>query len=154
MMGLRKIWKYENVPKETKIRVVEALAFPVVLYGCESRKRVTGAKETATEKGECTRRLVVEVHAKDLMDKKEDQRLDHANVNSCRMLEARAVRLALQYTSWRRHHSMEKDLLTGMTNGKRKWGRPNKSYWEWMRSITGSNAAHFSLEGARKGRVD
>ena len=59
---------------------------------------------------------MLEAHAKDLMERKENQRLGHANINSCRTLEARAFRLELQYVGHilRRHHSTEKDLLTGM----------------------------------------
>ena len=36
MSGLDKIWKDKNINKETKIRLVNTLVFPVAIYGCES----------------------------------------------------------------------------------------------------------------------
>src|ERR1700733_3650603 len=36
MNGLSKIWKDKHVSVETKKRLVRALIFPVVMYGCES----------------------------------------------------------------------------------------------------------------------
>ena len=36
MTGLNKIWKDKDIIMTTKCRIVNALVFPVVLYGCES----------------------------------------------------------------------------------------------------------------------
>ncbi len=36
MTGLNKIWKNKDITIATKCRIVNALVFPVVLYGCES----------------------------------------------------------------------------------------------------------------------
>ena len=36
MTGLNKIWKDKDITITTKCRIVNALVFPVVLYGCES----------------------------------------------------------------------------------------------------------------------
>ena len=36
MTGLNKIWKDKDITITTKYRIVNALVFPVVLYGCES----------------------------------------------------------------------------------------------------------------------
>ena len=36
MIGLNKIWKDTDITITTKCRIVNALVFPVVLYGCES----------------------------------------------------------------------------------------------------------------------
>ena len=36
MTGLNKIWKDKDITISTKCRIVNALVFPVVLYGCES----------------------------------------------------------------------------------------------------------------------
>ena len=36
MMNLTKIWKSRDVKIKTKTRLVKALVFPVMLYGCEA----------------------------------------------------------------------------------------------------------------------
>ena len=36
MTGLNKIWKDKDITITTNCRIVNALVFPVVLYGCES----------------------------------------------------------------------------------------------------------------------
>ena len=36
MTGLNKMWKDKDITITTKCRIVNALVFPVVLYGCES----------------------------------------------------------------------------------------------------------------------
>src|ERR1700733_8022681 len=36
MMGLDKIWKDKSISLMTKTRIVKAMVFPVVLYGCET----------------------------------------------------------------------------------------------------------------------
>ena len=36
MTGLNKIWKDKDITIKTKFRTVNALVFPVVMYGCES----------------------------------------------------------------------------------------------------------------------
>ena len=36
MTGLTKVWKDRGLQVETKVRLVEALVFPVATYGCES----------------------------------------------------------------------------------------------------------------------
>ena len=45
MQGLEKIWKEKHVSLQTKTRIVNAMIFPVILYGCE-----TWTKTRATEK--------------------------------------------------------------------------------------------------------
>ena len=36
MMSLDKVWKDRNISVNTKRRLVEAIVFPVAMYGCES----------------------------------------------------------------------------------------------------------------------
>ena len=36
MQGLEKIWKDKHLSLETKTRIVNAMIFPVILYGCET----------------------------------------------------------------------------------------------------------------------
>jgi len=45
MQGLEKVWKDQHVSLQTITRIVNAMIFPVILYGCE-----TWTKTRATEK--------------------------------------------------------------------------------------------------------
>ena len=59
MPGLTKIWKDKDITITTKCRIVNALVFPVVLYGCESWT-IRKAERRGTDSFElwCWRRLL------------------------------------------------------------------------------------------------
>ena len=37
MQGLEKIWKDKHASLQTKTRIVNAMIFPVIIYGCEKK---------------------------------------------------------------------------------------------------------------------
>ena len=67
MSNLDSILKSRNIPLPTKVRLVKAMVFPVVMYGCESWT-VTKAEHRRTEGFElwCWRRLESPLNCKEI----------------------------------------------------------------------------------------
>ena len=132
MTRLHKIWKDKNVSLGTKISIVRALVFPVMTYGSESwvltkrdRKRVDSFEMW------CYRRLL-----RIPWTEKRTNAWVAKSVKSNQTLEASIAKLQLQYTGHiLRTNSLEKDILTGTTQGERRRGRPKKSFWSEIKDL-------------------
>jgi hypothetical protein len=58
MKKLKKIWKDKSISEQLKVRLVECLVFPILMYGCEAWTLRQKEKEiNATEMG-CGRKLL------------------------------------------------------------------------------------------------
>ena len=118
MTNLDSIFKSRDITLPTKVRLVKAMVFPVVMYGCESwtvkkvEHRRTGAFELW-----CWRRL--------LRVPWTARRSNQSNLKEISpefSLEGQMRKLKLQYFGhlMQRTDSLEKTLMLGKTEGRRE----------------------------------
>ena len=133
MTNLDSIFKSRDITLPTKVHLVKAMVFPVVMYGCESwtvKKaecwRIDGFSLW------CWRRLLrVPWNAR-----RSDQSI-LKKINPGISLEGLMLKLKLQYFGhimWR-VDSLEKTLMLGGIGGRRRRGRPRM---RWLDGITDS----------------
>ena len=119
MTNLDSIFKSRDITLSTKVRLVKALVFPVVMYGCESWtvKKAEHRRIDAFELW-CWRRLLR------VMDCKEIQPVHPKGDQSWCSLEGLMLKLKLQYFGhlMRRVDSLEKTLMLGGIGGRRRRG--------------------------------
>ena len=122
-----------NYISPTKVRLVKAMVFPVVMYGCESWtvKRAECWRIDAFELW-CWRRLL----RVPWTATKSDQSILKEISPGC-SLEGMMLKLKLQYFGhlMRRVDSLEKTLMLGGIGGRRKRGRQRM---RWLDGITDS----------------
>ena len=127
----------------TKIHLVKAMVFPVVMYGYESWT-IKKAKRQRTDAFElwCWRRLL----RVPWTARRSNQSILKEISPEC-SLEALMLRLKLQYFGhlMRRVDSLEKTLMLGGTGGMRRRGRQRM---RWLDDIT--NSMHMSLGELRE----
>ena len=129
MTNLDSIFKSRDITLPTKVRLVKAMVFPVVMYGCDS---------WIVKKAECRR-----IHAFELWRwrrllrvpwtaRRSNQSILKEISPGC-SLEGLTFKLNLQYFShlmWRTD-SLEKTLMLGKIEGRRRRG------WQRMRWLNG-----------------
>ena len=116
---------------QTKILIVKAMVFPVVMYGCESwtLKKAEHQRVDAFELS-CWRRLF-----ESPLNSKGIKPVNPKNINSEYSLEGLMLKLKLQYCShlMQRTDSFEKTLILGKIESRRRRG------WQsmrWLYAIT------------------
>ena len=116
--NLDNILKSRDITLPTKVRVVKAMVFPVVMYGCESWtiKKAEHQRIAAFELW-CWRRLL----RVPWTAKKSNQSI-LKEINPEYSLEGLMLKLKLQYFGhlMQRVNSVEKSLMLGKTEGKRR----------------------------------
>ena len=118
MTNLESILKSRDITLPTKVHLIKAMVFPVVMYGCESwtRKKAECQRIDAFKLW-CWRRLVrVPWTAR---------RSNHSilkEINPVCSLEGLMLKLKLQYFGhlMRKADSLEKTLMLGKVEGKRR----------------------------------
>ena len=133
MTNLDSIFKRRDITLLTKVRLVKAMVFPVVMYGCESWtvKKAECQRIDASELW-CWRRLLrVPCTARRF-----NQSILKA-INPRISLEGMMLKLKLQYFRYlmRRVDSLEKTLMLGGIGGRRRRGRQRTG---WLDGITDS----------------
>ena len=132
MTNLDSILKSRDVTLPTKVRLVKAMVFPVVMYGCESWT-VKKAERRRTDAFElrCWRRLL----RVPWTARRSNQSI--LKINPGISLERMILKLRLQYFShlMRRVDSLEKSLMLGGIGGRRRRGRQRM---RWLDGITDS----------------
>ena len=128
--NLDSILKSRDITLPTKVHLVEAMVFPVVMYGCESWtvKRAERQRIDAFELW-CWRRLLrVPWTARKSILKE---------ISPGCSLEGLMLKLKLQYFGhlMRRADSLEKTLMLGKIEGRRRKGRQRMG---WLDGITDS----------------
>ena len=117
MTNIDSILKSTDITLPTKIRIVKAMAFPVVMYGCESWT-IKKAEHQRTDAFElwCWRRLLrvpwtARISNQSILNE----------INLEYLLEGLRLKLKLQYFSllMRRADSLEKTLMLGKIEGRR-----------------------------------
>ena len=131
MTDLDSILKSRDITLSTKVRLVKAMVFPVVMYGCESWtiKRAERRRIDAFELW-CWRRLL----RVPWTARRSHQSILKEISPGC-SLEALMLKLKLQYFGhlMRRANSLEKTLMLGKIEGmRREWQRIDG----WMASLT------------------
>ena len=120
MTNLDSIFKSRDITLPTKVRLVKAMIFPVVIYGCESViiKKVECQRIDAFELW-CWRRLL-----RVLWTARRSNQSILKEISPEYSLEGLMLKLKLQYFVYlmRRTESFEKTLILGKTEGRRRRG--------------------------------
>ena len=129
MTNLDSILKSRDITLPTKVRLVKAMLFPVVVYGCESWtiKKAECQRTDAFELW-CWRRLL----RGPWTARRSNQSILKEIIPGC-SLEGLMLKLKLQYFGhlMRRADSFEKTLMVGKIEGRRRRGQQR------MRSLDG-----------------
>ena len=120
MTNLDSILKSRDITLPTKVRLVKALVFPVVMYGCES---------WTIKKAECRRIDAFELSCRRRLLKvpwtaKRSNQSVLKEISPWCSLVGLMMKLKLQYLGqlMRRANSLEKILILGKTEGRRRSG--------------------------------
>ena len=121
MTNLDSIFKSRDITLSTKVRLVKAMVFPVVMYGCESwtLKKAECRRTDAFELW-CWRRLL----RVPWIARKSNQSIQK-EIRPEYLLERLMLNLKLQYFGhlMQRTDSFEKTLMLGKIEGRRRRGR-------------------------------
>ena len=133
MTNLDSILKSQDITLPTKVRLVRAMVFPVVMYGCEiwTIKKARHRRIDAFELWFWRRLLRVHWTAR-----RSNQSI-LTEINPGISLEGMMLKLKLQYFGhlMQRVDSLEKTLMLGGIGGRRRRGRPRM---RWLDGITDS----------------
>ena len=132
MTNLDSIFKSRDITLPTKVRLVKAMVFPVVMYGCESWT-IKKAERRGIDVFEpwCWRRLL----RVPWTARRSNQSI--LKIRPGISLEAMMLKLKLQYFGhlMQRVDSLEKTLMMGGIGGRRRRGRQRM---RWLDGITDS----------------
>ena len=132
MTNLDSILKSRDITLPTKVRLVNAMVFPVVMYGCQSWtvKKAEGRRIDAFELW-CWRRLL----GVPWTARRSTQSIQ--KISPWISLEGMMLKLKLHYFGhlMRRVDSLEKTLMLGGIEGRRRRGRQRM---RWLDGITDS----------------
>jgi len=132
MTNLDSILKSRDITLPTKVRLVKAMVFSVVMYGCESWT-VKKAKRQRSDASElwCWRRLL----RVPWTARRSNQSILKEISSGC-SLEGLMLKLKLQSFGrlMRRTDSLEKTLMLGKIEGRRR--RDDRGWDGWMVSLT------------------
>ena len=133
MTNLDSIFKSRDITLPTKVHLVKAMVFPIVMYGCESRtvKKAERRRIDAFEL-RCWRRLL----RVPWTARRSNQSI-LKEINPGISLEGMMLKLKLQYFGhlMQRVDSLEKALMLGRIEGRRRRGRQKM---RWLDGITDS----------------
>ena len=133
MTNLDSIFKSRDITLLTKVRLVKAMVFPVVMYGCESWT----VKEGWAPKNWCFRTVVLEKTLESPLDCKEIQPV-HPKLYQSWVFIGRTdaeAETPIFHHLMRRADSFEKTLMLGKIEGKRRTGRQRMT---WLDGIIDS----------------
>ena len=143
MTNLDSILKSRDITLSTKVRLLKAMVFPVVMYGCESwtMKKAERRRIDAFELW-CWRRLL----RVPWTARRSNQSILKETSPEC-SLEGLMLRLKLQHFGhlMRRADSLEKTLMVGKIEGRRRRGQQRM---RWLDGIT--NTLDMGLGGLQE----
>ena len=150
MTNLDSIFKNRDITLPTKVCLVKAMVFPIVMYGCESwtTKKAEHPRIDAFELW-CWRRLLRVPRTA----RRSKQSILKEISPGC-SLEGLMLKLKLQYFGYlmQKVDSLEKTLMLGGIGGRRRRGRQRM---RWLDDITDSMDASLSaaIHGVAKSRT-
>ena len=133
MTNLDSILKSRDITLPTRVRLVKAVVFPVVMYGCESwTVKKAGCQRIDAFELWCWRRLL----RVPWTARRSNQSILKEISPGC-SLEGMMLKLKLQYFGhlMRRADSLEKTLMLGKIEGRRRRGRQRM---RWLHGNTDS----------------
>ena len=132
MINLDSILKSRYITLSTKVRLVKAMVFPVVMYGCESWIKKAECRRIDAFELWCWRRLL----RVPWTARRSNQSILKQISPGC-SLEGLMLKLKLQYFGhlMQRVDSLEKTLILEGIGGRRRWGRQRM---RWLDGITDS----------------
>ena len=138
MTNLESILKSRNITLPTKVHLVQAMVFPVVMYGCESWT----AKKAEHWRIDALNCDVEEDSREPWTARRSNQSILKEISSEC-PLEGLMLKLKLQYFGhlMRRADSFEKTVLLGKIEGRRMNGRQRM---RWLDGITKLNGHEFA----------
>uniref|UniRef100_A0A803SNW1 ribonuclease H n=1 Tax=Anolis carolinensis TaxID=28377 RepID=A0A803SNW1_ANOCA len=135
MANLDKIVKSKDITLAMKVHIVKAMVFPVITYGCKSWiiRKAEQRKIDAFELW-CWRKIL----RAPWTARRSNQSILQEIMPSC-SLEGRILEAKMKYFGhiMRRQESLEKIMMLGKTEGKRKRGRPRARWMDGIREVTG-----------------
>ena len=139
MTNLYSILKSRDITLPTRVCLVKATVFPVVMYGCESWT----IKKSWAPKNWCFRTMVLEKTLESPWTSRRSNQSIPKEISSGNSLEGLMLKLKLQYFGYpmRRVDSLEKTLMLGKTEGRRRRGHLKM---RWLDGITDSVDLHLS----------
>ena len=128
MTNLDSILKSRDITLPTKVRLVKAMVFPVVMYGCENWT-IKNTEHWRTDAFElwCWKRLL----RVPWTTRRSNQSI-LKEINPEYSLERLMLKLKLQYCGhlmWRRVNSLENTLMLEKIEGRRRRGRQRMRWW-------------------------
>ena len=137
MTNLDSILKSRHITLPTKVHLVKAMVFPVVMYGCESWtvKKTEHRKIDAFELW-CLRRLL----RVPWVARRSNQSILKEISPGC-SLEGLMLKLKLQYSDhlMRRVDSLEKTLMLGGIGGRRRRGQQRMRWLDGITDLMGTS---------------
>ena len=138
MTNLDSIFKSRDITLPTKVHIVKAMVFPVVMYRCESQAIKKAERQRIDSSKLCWRRFL----RVPWMARRSNQSIPK-EINPEYSLEGLMLKLKHQYFGHliRRVDSLEKTLMLGKTEDRRRRG------WQmmgWLDSITNSMYMNLS----------
>ncbi|KAI0221995.1 hypothetical protein LSAT2_026737 [Lamellibrachia satsuma] len=135
MGGLTTVWKDRGITLQTKVKLVKALVFPIVLHGAETwTMRKTERKKIDAFELWCWRRVM----RVSWMERKTNVWVLE-NVKPKWTLESRVIKAALSYFGHvvRKERGMENDVMLGGMRRKRRRGRPRTKWLDTIKDVKG-----------------
>ena len=143
MTGLNKIWKDTDITITTKCRIVNALVFQVVLYGCESWT-IRKAERRRIDSFElwCLRRLLRIPWTARRTNKSVIEEIKATNP-----LESLIKKQQLSYFGhiMRKENSLGKSIMLGMSGVTRKRGRPRARWLDDIKAVTKCTLTNYAV---------
>ena len=120
MINIDSILKSRDITLPTKVRLVSAMVFPVVMYGCESWTVMKAERRRIDDFEVCCWRRLLRVP---WTARRSNQSI-LKEINPGISLEGMMLKLKLQYFGhlMRRVESLEKTLMLGGIGGRRRRG--------------------------------
>ena len=133
MTNLDSIFKSRDITLLRKVHIVKAMAFPLVMYGCESWT----VKKAECWSNWCFRTVMLEKTLESPLDCKEVKPVNPRENKFWIFIGKLMLKLKLQYFGhlMRRANPLEKTLMLRKNEGKRRRG---KQRMKWLDSITTS----------------
>ena len=120
MTNLDSVLKHRDITFQTKVPIVKAMVFPVVLYGCKS----STIKKAECQRIDAFKTVVLEKILEGPLDCKDINQSILKEINPEYLLEVLMLKLKLQYFGhrMRRANSLQKPLMLEKIKGRMRRG--------------------------------